>query len=63
MDGTGVRGPSLLGIADKRPDKTHALGLVTNGGNNMPSFGEKLDEAQIVAVVDFIYDAFPAASS
>jgi len=61
-DGSGGRGPSLQGIADKAPDKTRALGLVTNGGSNMPSFGDKLAEAEVIAVVDYVYEAFPASS-
>ena len=61
-DGGGRTGPKLLGIADKDPDKTKTLGLVTDGGQRMPSFGDKLTAEEITAVIDFVHEAFPAAT-
>lgn len=61
--GLGGRGPTLVGIADKRPDKAFSINLATNGGSNMPAFGEKHTEAEIAAVVDFVYAEWPAPAS
>ena len=62
-DGSGGRGPSLQGIADEQPDPQDAITQTINGGNGMPSFGDKLSEAEIVAAVDYLREAFPAAAS
>lgn len=63
-DGTGGRGPSLVGIADKRDgDTSGAIDLVTNGGRQMPSFGGSLSEAEVIAVVDFAFSAWPDAAN
>jgi len=61
--GEGSRGPTLIGIADKIPDKALSIGTVTNGGRTMPEFGSKLTEDEIVAIVDFTYVAWPATGS
>ena len=59
-DGEGTdRGPSLEGIgqflaADPQP----AIDQVTNGGINMPAFGDRLAEDEIVSVVDYITTTF-----
>lgn len=60
-DGAGRSGPSLLGHGDDHGDTVRDIGLVTNGGKNMPAFGDKLLEDEIVAVVDYVYEAFPTA--
>ena len=62
-DGSGGRGPSLQGIADEQPDPQDAITQTINGGNGMPSFGDKLSEAEIVAAVDYLREAVPAAAS
>ncbi len=61
-DGTGGRGPSLIEHIANHPDKASDIGIVTIGGENMPSFGDKLSEAEIVAVIDYAYETFCAAS-
>ena len=61
-DGTGGRGPSLVDHVQDHGDPETDIGIVTNGGTNMPSFGEKLTGDEIVAVVDYVYEAFAAAS-
>lgn len=62
-DGSGGRGPSLVGIAEEQPDPQDAIIQTINGGSGMPSFSDKLSEAEIVAAVDYLREAFPAAAS
>lgn len=63
-DGEGGRGPTLIGIADSTSrDIPGAIELVTNGGRNMPSFGDQLSPDEVVAVVDYAFSAWPAAAS
>lgn len=61
-DGTGSRGPSLLGIADRDADRSRSISQITNGGRNMPAFGDQLSEPEITAIIDYTFEAFPAAS-
>lgn len=57
-DGSGGRGPSFQGIAVDEPDTSLAIEQTTSGGGGMPAFGARLDEAEIIAVVDYIYATF-----
>ncbi|KAG1648332.1 hypothetical protein GQR58_029937 [Nymphon striatum] len=55
-DGSGSdRGPALIGVGQFFVDDASPIvGLVTNGGDNMPEFGTKLTPEQIDAVVQFV---------
>lgn len=57
-DGSGGRGPSLIGIAAEQPDKQPAIDIVTSGGRGMPSFGSRWSDVEIAAVVDYVYETF-----
>lgn len=57
-DGSGGRGPSLLGIAAEQPDPQEQIDQVISGGRGMPAFGERLTPAEIEAVVDYIRTTF-----
>jgi len=57
-DGVGTRGPSLGGIAAKHPEVQNEITQITNGGDRMPSFGDKLTEAEILAIVGYYREAF-----
>ncbi len=52
-DGSGGRGPNLIGLATEKRDS--AIGIVTDGSSGMPSFGARLSEAEIAAIVDHLY--------
>lgn len=56
--GTG-KGPSIKGIGQFFPeDVSPLLGLITNGGTDMPEFGSKLNAEQISAVVQYVVATF-----
>jgi mono/diheme cytochrome c family protein len=59
-DGVGTgRGPGFLGIGQFFPDNASPLiGLVTNGGTDMPEFGTKLTASEIDAVVQYVVATF-----
>lgn len=53
------QGPPLTGIGQFFPDDASPLiGLVTNGGTNMPEFGSKLTAEEIEAVVQYVVETF-----
>jgi len=60
VESTEAEPVEMEGLADKRPDKAPIIAIVTDGGRTMPDFAEKLSEAEIVAVVDFVHTAWPA---
>ncbi|GGF71676.1 cytochrome c [Terasakiella brassicae] len=53
----GAIGPALLPENLKRLRKKKAVGVIKNGraATQMPAFGEQLNEAEITALVEFIY--------
>lgn len=56
-DGEGTIGPALAG--NRNLDRAdYLLALVLRGGDGMPAFHERLSEAEIVAVVDYISTAW-----
>ena len=56
--GTG-RGPNIASIGQfYSSDASPIVGLVTNGGTNMPSFGAKLTTDEISAVVQYVVATF-----
>jgi mono/diheme cytochrome c family protein/DNA-binding beta-propeller fold protein YncE len=60
---TGGMGPALLPVSLERLRKAEAIKVITGGrpATQMPAFGDKLDEAQIKQVADWIYSpASPA---
>ena len=57
-DGTGGRGPSLVGIAADQPDPQEQINQIIAGGRGMPAFGERLTTDEIDAVVDYIRTTF-----
>ena len=59
-DGAGTgRGPSITGIGQFFvADASPLVGLVTNGGENMPEFGSKLSADEIDAVVQYVVETF-----
>lgn len=58
-NGEGATARSITGIGDFfAADPSPLINLVTNGGTQMPSFGEKLSTDEIVAVVDYVVSTF-----
>ena len=57
-DGSGGRGPSLIGIAVEQPDPQLQIDQVLEGGRGMPSFATRLSAAEIDAVVAYIRETF-----
>ena len=57
-DGTGGRGPSLLGIAANEPDRQPHIDIIIEGGRGMPAFREALSDSEIEAVVSYIRTEF-----
>jgi len=57
-NGAGTRGPSLLGIAAAHPEVQTEINQIINGGDRMPSFGDKLSEPEILAIVGYYRSAF-----
>jgi mono/diheme cytochrome c family protein len=53
-DGEGSIGPRLAGtVAQKYPDASDQIAVVTNGRGGMPSFEGDLSDAQIQQVVEY----------
>jgi cytochrome c6 len=53
-DGQGSIGPQLAGkVAEKYPDVTDEIAVVTNGRKGMPFFEGALSDAQIRQVVEY----------
>ena len=57
-DGSGGRGPSLIGIAAEQPDPQVQIDQVNEGGRGMPAFATRLSAEEIDAVVAYIRDTF-----
>lgn len=57
-DGTGGRGPSLLGLAANEPDRQPHIDIIIEGGRGMPAFREALSDSEIEAVVSYIRSEF-----
>lgn len=57
-DGTGGRGPSLVGIATEQPDTAGGIAQVENGGGGMPAFANTLTAEEIEAAVDYAWATF-----
>lgn len=57
-DGIGTRGPDLIDINTNVPDQQVAFDQIVNGGGGMPSFGARLSEDEIQAMVDYVYATF-----
>ena len=57
-DGSGGRGANLQGIAERQPDQTFGVEVVTNGRRGMPAFGDDLSAEEIEAAVSYIWDTF-----
>ncbi len=57
-DGSGGRGPSLIGIAAEQTDPQTQVDQILAGGRGMPSFAERLSADEIDAVVAYIRDTF-----
>ena len=55
-EGQGGVGPTFAAIVDRYPDPTDHLAVVVVGRNQMPAFGELLNEVQIEAVVAYERD-------
>ncbi len=53
--GKGNRGPNITGdrMAEKYPNIEDQITVVTGGRAGMPSFGDSLDESEILAVVRY----------
>jgi cytochrome c553 len=60
-DGKGTRGPSLIGLAAENPQVQAEIDQIINGGQRMPSFGDKLSEAEILAIVGYYRATFVEA--
>lgn len=56
--GEAIRGPALIGINENVPNMQDAFDQIANGGGGMPSFGSRLEETEIQAIVDYIYATF-----
>lgn len=54
-DGGGISGPRLNDgrVVEKYPDEADQIKVVTNGRGGMPSFGQKLSDEDIQAVVAY----------
>jgi len=53
-DGGGISGPALNNdVAKRYPDVEDQIRVVTDGKGSMPSFGRKLSEEEIQAVVAY----------
>jgi len=57
-DGSGFVGPSLYDVAQRFPDESDQVALVTNGRGQMPGFGGRLSAAEIEAVVEYERSTF-----
>ena len=58
IDGIGTRGPDLIDINTNVPDMQEAFDQIVNGGGGMPSFGSRLSDDEIQAMVDYVYSTF-----
>lgn len=58
VSGEGITGPSLIGITDVFVDASGQERFVSNGGGDMPKFGEILSEAEISDVVAYTRKTF-----
>lgn len=56
-DGTGITGPSLVGVADRLTRDEH-LTTVRSGRGQMPAFGDVLTADELTAVVDYERSSF-----
>jgi cytochrome c oxidase subunit II len=61
-DGSGGRGPRLSGgrVVERYPDAADQVARVSEGGNGMPAFGERLRDAEIEAVVRYTREVLGA---
>ena len=60
-DGGGFVGPSLVDAAQRYPEITDEIAVVTNGMGRMPAFGARLSAEQIKTVVEYTRDRFSTA--
>jgi mono/diheme cytochrome c family protein len=59
--GGGFVGPILVDGAERYPDITDEIAVVTNGKGQMPAFGTQLSAEQIETVVAYTRAAFSTA--
>lgn len=59
--GGGFVGPSLVDVAERYPDITDEIAVVTNGKGQMPAFGTRLSAEQIETVVTYTRAEFSTA--
>lgn len=57
-DGSGRRGPSLIGKAAETDDLAEEIEQITNGGGGMPTFGTRLAPEKILAVIEYYRTTF-----
>ena len=57
-DGSGGRGPSLIGKADETDDLAEEIEQITNGGGGMPAWGTRLSAEEILAVIEYYRTTF-----
>lgn len=58
VEGEGVVGPSLAGVAQTFPEEAGQIAFVSNGGGGMPRFADLLSEADIEAIVEYTRSTF-----
>ena len=58
VEGEGIIGPSLVGVAQLFPEEDGQIAFVSNGGGGMPRFADLLSEADIKAIVEYTRSTF-----